>query len=173
MAFYSHGDHVPRRARNFALFSIGLLVACRSAPNPRTSGCGGPSEAIPPGRHSLRSSQSIDSASAQLGLARLVFHVRSSGPTNSGAPISATVAVGDSLFRYTERFSRQSDSTGIVVVDSLSMRSVGVRVSALGYAVHTFPFSVRPGHTDTLDVTLPAVRVCPIDLPRHAFGFRL
>ena len=162
---------MPRLARKFALFSIGLLVACRSAPTHYTSGCGGPSEPIPPGSHTLRPSQSIDSAYAQLGLARLVFHVRSSGPTNSGAPLFARVGVDDS--RHTEHLARLSDSTGKVVLDSLAMRSVSVRVSGLGYAVHTFPLSVRAGHTDTIDVTLPAVRVCPIPLPHTAFDLRL
>ena len=161
-----------RLARTFALFSIGPLVACRSAATPHTSGCGGPSEPIPPVSHSLRPSQSIDSAYAHLGLARLVFQVRSGAPNNSGASLFARVGVSDSLPGNSEQLWRLSDSTGTIVVDSLTMSSISVRVSGLGYATHIFPLSVRPGHTDTIDVTLPAVRVCPIPLPPTAFDRR-
>ena len=127
---------------------------------------------MPPASHSLRPSQSIDSAYAQLGLARLVLQVRSGAPNNPGASLLARVGVSNSL-PGNEQLWRLSDSTGTIVLDSLTMRSVSVRVSGLGYATHIFPLAVRPGHTDTIDVTLPAVRVCPIPLPPTAFDLRL
>jgi hypothetical protein len=103
----------------------------------------------------------------------LVFRVRSAGPTNPGKVLTTPfVLLRDSL--AADRTQRRSigDSTGLAVVDSVPLSYTTAQILALGYVSRKFSIAVRPGYTDTIDVTLAEDRLC-LAHARSAFALRL
>jgi hypothetical protein len=149
-----------RLLRGVTLLAVGVLFACRSAPTTRPRDCGGPLTPSVPPHHTLRHG-SVDTAYVRSGLARLVFRVRSAGPTEPGRSIaSPTVLLRDSLAGDRTPLGRIGNSTGVAILDSVPLRYTTARVFALGYVSRTFPVALRSGYTDTIDVLLGEDRIC-------------
>jgi len=150
-----------RLAPAIVVVVVGLIGGCRSSATSRGRECGEPLTPSQPPHSEIRHGHVIDSAYARQDLARLVFRVRSAGPTAPGSAIAApAVLLRDSLGDYRTQLARIGDAKGVTIVDSVPLRYRSARVQRLGYAGLSFPLGVRSGYTDTIDVTLAEARIC-------------
>ena len=162
-----------QRVRAGIGLTVGLFLACRSATTTGAGDCGeAPLPSVPP-HQTVSRGHIIDTGFARSDLARLVFRVRSAGPTEPGKILTTPfVALRDSLAADRAQLGRIGDSTGLAVVDSVPLRYTAAQVRRIGYVTRTFPIAVRGGYTDTIDVTLAEARLC-LYHSRSAFAKRL
>jgi hypothetical protein len=161
-ALCSHHDRLMRLVRAVSVFALGPIVGCvsRGTPEPARACSGPPIPSVPP-QSEVRLGEIFDTTYARRDLARLVFRVRSAGPTDPGSRISfAAVILEDSLSTRQTPRGMIADSTGVALLDSVPERYTSVRVQRVGYRTYKFPLAVRAGYSDTVAVSLAETRVC-------------
>ena len=162
-AFCSRGAFVMRLIRAVPVVTLVAVLACQSGRVVHVPECPPPPPPSVPPQHTIRQGQSVDTAYARAGFARLVFHIRSAGPSDLGEPLgSAAVYLFDSLASGRALAGRRGDSTGVVFLDSVPYRHMTARVVRLAYVGRTFPILTRAGYSDTIHVTMAADRICPL-----------
>ena len=150
-----------RLARAVSVLAMGPFLACVSPGRPGVRPCSGPSIPAVPPYSEIHLGNVVDTADARRGLAQLVFHVRSAGPTEPGRVVTAyTVVMQGFLTGQLPPLDGVGDSSGIAVVSSVPLGYTSAQVQRIGYDSYTAPLMVRPGHSDTIRVALAEATSC-------------
>ena len=144
--------------------AVGILVAAPLLTCGPSAAKGGRACSDPPApneisHHEFRLASTVDTAYARRGVAPLVFRIRAAWPPNAGKPISARIALHDTLTPHLPPLGSSSHSAESTVIE-VPLGYTAVRVESIVYANHTVPLVVRPGYPDTITVALARTVVC-------------